>query len=128
MPNVKLPTSDSEYAEWLARLADLAAQRATDLPLTTLQIANLEAMSRLFATVLADSERSKAQWRQDVQDKNYLRKEADAHCQRYVRLILDDSSVPDSIKMELGLTKPEAKKSKPTRRMPSRLQTTQAYA
>lgn len=128
MPNVKSSTSDSEYAQWLARLADLAAQRATDLPLTTLQIANIEAMSRLFATVLADSERSKAQWRQDVQDKNYLRKEAEAHCQRYVRLILADSSVPDSVKVELGLTKPETKKSKPTRRLSTRLQSTQAYA
>lgn len=128
MPNVKSPTSDTEYAEWLARLADLATERASDLPLSTLQIANIEAISRLFASVLADSERSKAQWRQDVQDKNYLRKEAEAHCQRYVQLILADSSVPEHIKIELGLSIQDTKKSKPTRRMHSRLQSTQAYA
>lgn len=128
MPNVKPPSSDAAYAEWLAKLADLATQRATDLPLSSLQIANLEAMSRLFTTVLAESERSKAQWRQDVQDKNYLRKEAEAHCQRYLQQILADPTVPDSLKGQLGLSKAESKKSKPAKRMSSPVQTTHAYA
>lgn len=128
MPNVKPPSSDAAYAEWLTKLAELAAHRANDLPLSTLQIANLEAMSRLFTNVLAESERSKAQWRQDVQDKNHLRKEAEAHCQRYLQAILADPQVCDSLKAELGLAKPDSKKSKPARRLSSGHQSAHAYA
>lgn len=128
MRNTKAPSSDAAYAEWLAKLAELASQRATDLPLSSLQIANLDALSRLFASVLSDSERSKAQWKQDVADKNHLRKEAEAYCQMYCEQILADPTVPDHVKVELGLFRATAKKCTLPRRLSTRIQSSHAYA
>lgn len=132
MRNEKLTTkqaqpSDAAYADWLANLAELATRRTQDLPLSTLQIANLEALSRLFSTVLADTAESKAQWQRDVRDKNHLRKEAELHCQRYLDLILADPSVPEQLKADLGLVKPKAA-PKPTRRRSAPITTSHAYA
>lgn len=128
MPNVNEPTTDIEYAEWLAKLAQHAIRHASALPLSTLQIANLDALSRLFSKILDEGEQSKSVKKQSATDRERLRRDVELQCQKYCRQILDDPSVSEEVKSELGLAKPEARKSTARRRTQAQPSAAQMYA
>ncbi len=106
-------SSDAAYAEWLSQFSSEVIAKASNLPLSTLQVAHLEALSRLLSALVSECEDSKAQWKRDVADRRKLRKEAENYCRTYIRIILEDGSTSDALKEDLNLKKrPRAPRQK----------------
>lgn len=96
----KGPTrTDLAHSAWMANLVGIAVERANEIPVSTLQIANLQAIANLFDAVMQRAFKERVEtW--DHTNREGVRLESERQGLRFIAQIENDRDVPQVIKEE----------------------------
>lgn len=97
--------TDRAHSAWLANLGKLATKRAKNLPMSTLQIANLQALSYLYDTVLKRATPANGNWKQSKDETEKVWADTETQGLRFIHEVLTNPDVSEEVKEEFVLAR-----------------------
>lgn len=108
MPNLNLPTYDTEFRAWLTNFAATADAHQTELALTSDQVADLMAAAEDYSEKWTECVAAKALAKGRVASKNQSRASAEELVRTIGGFVLKNPDVSITLKIQMGMSMAEA--------------------